>query len=162
MFIKVPGTHHIKINEYGVVKNAKTGNILNPYVGTNGYMYIKFCEFGECNRFSIHRAVAMCFCDGYSEELVVDHIDGDRQNNYYKNLRWCSQKDNLKFGYKRRNDDPVRNCNSCYLYVGGKFAKEFRSIREAARHASKKYNCSYSMLVKHLQYNKIKIVKCND
>lgn len=162
MFVKVPGTHHIKINEYGVVKNTKTGNILSPYIGTNGYMYIKLCEFGEYKRFSIHRAVAMCFCDGHRDGFVVDHIDGDRQNNYYKNLRWCSQKDNLSFGYERRNDDPVRNCSSCYLYVGDKFIKEFRSIRDAARYASNKYNCSYSMLTKHLKYNRFEIVKCND
>ena len=35
---------HHSIDEYGNVLNEKTGNILKPYVGSGGYLYVKPCE----------------------------------------------------------------------------------------------------------------------
>jgi hypothetical protein len=30
----------------------------------------------------------MMFCEGYDEEKVVNHKDGNKQNNHYSNLEW--------------------------------------------------------------------------
>jgi hypothetical protein len=43
-----------------------------------------------------HRLVALAFVEGRTEEKnVVDHIDTNKTNNYYKNLKWCTQKENM-------------------------------------------------------------------
>ena len=42
----------------------------------------------------VHRLVAQYFCKGYKNELTVDHIDRNRQNNDYKNLRWMTNQQN--------------------------------------------------------------------
>lgn len=77
---------------------------------------------------------------------------GNVENNYYKNLRWCEQADNLKYGYERRKDTPFRNYRPCKLYVGNKLIDEFLSITEAVDYAEKHYNVKRAMLHKHLVY----------
>ena len=162
MFFEIPNICNILVNQYGVVLNGKTGNILKPYSDKQGYMYVKVHYKGGYKHVAIHRAVAMVFCAGYFDGAVVDHIDGNKQNNYYKNLRWCTQKENLEYGYERRNDDAVRNCESCYLYYEENKIGKFRSVREAVRFAEKEYESSYSMLCKHHNHKRVKIRKCND
>ena len=70
---------------------------------------------------SIHVLVAKHFVKGYKEGYVVNHIDYNKVNNFYKNLEWVSIKDNIlhnkktlrgAFGEKQRdskltNDDVI-------------------------------------------------------
>ena len=44
---------------------------------------------------SIHVLVAKHFVKGYKEGYVVNHIDYNKINNFYKNLEWVSIKDNI-------------------------------------------------------------------
>lgn len=162
MFVRIPGFENHSVNEYGVVLNTKTGNIIKPYKSKQGYLYVKPCENNHTKHLAIHRAVALCFCDGYAENLVVDHKDGNKENNYYKNLKWCTQKKNLHDGYKRRKDTPFRNYNSCELYYRGKLIDVFPSIRDAAKYACEKYGCKLSMLTKHMHHKNVVLRKCND
>lgn len=47
-------------------------------------------------RLTVHRLVAKYFCEGWSpENNVVNHKDGNPQNNHADNLEWCTQKDNI-------------------------------------------------------------------
>jgi hypothetical protein len=57
--------------------------------------------------FSIHRLVAHAFCprpehlkDVPYDELQVNHIDGNKQNNHYTNLEWCTSSENHKHGHR--------------------------------------------------------------
>lgn len=150
MFKKLEMFDHHSVDEYGNVLNEKTGNILKP------------CENSKTTHLSIHRAVAMCFCEGYEPSLVVDHIDGNKENNYYKNLRWCKQIDNLKFGYEGRGDTPLRNFIPYKLYVNDKMIDEFYCLKDAVDYAVKHYNVKASMLSKHKFYKNVRVEKCND
>lgn len=101
MFRKLPMYDHHFVDENGNVLNDKTGTILKPYVGNGGYLYVKPCEYNKTKHLSIHRAVAICFCDGYKKGYVVDHIDAVKyavenynvkgsmlsKHNKYKNVR---------------------------------------------------------------------------
>ena len=162
MFRKLEMFDHHSVDEYGNVLNEKTGNILKPYVGSGGYLYVKPCESNKTMHLAIHRAVAMCFCKGYKPWLVVDHIDGNKENNYYKNLRWCEQADNLKFGYDRRGDSPLKYYKHCKLLVNDIVVDEFWCIKDAVEYAVEHYNVKASMLSKHKIYKNIRVEKCND
>ena len=162
MFVNIPGFENHSVNECGVILNTKTGNVIKPYKSKQGYLYVKPCENGVIKHLAIHRAVAMCFCDGYAENLVVDHKDGNKENNYYKNLKWCTQKENLDSGYKRRGDTAFRNYTGCELYYKGKHIETFVCISDAADFAVENYGCKKSMLIKHKKHKNVVLVKCND
>ena len=58
---------------------------------------------------AIHRLVGKYFCEGYSPNLVIDHIDSNGQNNYYKNLHWVTQKENIHHSYISSGLNQTRN-----------------------------------------------------
>lgn len=162
MFVNIPGFNNHMVNEYGVILNAKTGNLIQPYKSKQGYLYVKPSENGSTKHLAIHRAVAMCFCKGYADGFVVDHLDGNKENNYYKNLRWCTQKKNIEYGYERRKDTSFRHHSDCELYYCGDYIDTFPSVADAARYAVENYGCKYSMLSKHKKHKNVVLVKCND
>ena len=43
-----------------------------------------------------HRLVAFCFLENSKEFKEVNHIDGNKKNNFYKNLEWCTRSHNVK------------------------------------------------------------------
>lgn len=46
--------------------------------------------------YSVHRLVGKYFVSGYSEERCdINHIDGNKINNYYKNLEWVTHQENM-------------------------------------------------------------------
>ena len=55
-----------------------------------GYIYYNLWKNNKGCNFSAHRLVAMAFIPNPDNYKCVDHIDADRQNNYVKNLRWCT------------------------------------------------------------------------
>ena len=55
---------------------------------------VNFIIDGKRKGFSVHTLVARAFCDGYKKGLIVNHIDGNKLNNYYKNLEWVTYKEN--------------------------------------------------------------------
>lgn len=157
MFKFIPGFENIMVDKNGRIYNKKTGNFLKVSVGTNGYLQFKTKEHGIVKRISVHRAVALCFCKGYKDGKVVDHIDGNKMNNNYKNLRWVSQKQNIRYGYERRNDTSFRNFKIVDLFYDGKYISSFWSKLDACEYARDNYGCKFSMLRKWNKHNKCEI-----
>lgn len=123
---------------------------------------MKPCEGNVCRHLAVHRAVAICFCKGYASGLVVDHKDGNKENNFYKNLVWCTQKENLKSGYVRRGDNAFRNHDECELYYKGKLVDVFACVKDAAMYAQEMYGYKFTMVYKHKRYKDVVLKKCND
>lgn len=44
---------------------------------------------------TVHSLVAQAFLGDRPKGMVIDHIDGNRFNNHYTNLRYCTQKENM-------------------------------------------------------------------
>ena len=49
-----------------------------------------------------HRIVAELFVANPEDKPEVDHIDGNRKNNHYTNLRWVTSKENHYFAREMR------------------------------------------------------------
>lgn len=96
---------YYQISSEGNVRNTKTQQILKG--DTNNLGYRRVTLYAPIRkRFFIHRLVALHFCEGYSEELVVNHKDGNKQNNNYLNLEWVTRSENDLHAYNMNLRQP--------------------------------------------------------
>ena len=141
---------------YSTNKNIFIG--ANPTT-TSKYLYVQLYKNGKASYHSVHRLVAQTFVPNPDNLPVVDHIDNNIYNNHYKNLQWCTQKENIHKSYNHMG--PVRNFRMCALYNNHEKIKEFKSISEACRYAYKKYGISATSLRKYHVVGCF-CIKCND
>jgi len=93
-----------------------------------GYHFVVLYEKNKPKgyRYSVHQLVARLFIKGMTKtKCIVNHIDENKQNNYYKNLEW--------FTYKENSTHSVgKSVNQIDLQTG-EIINTFKSIRNAAR-----------------------------
>ena len=51
---------------------------------------------------SIHRLVAQAFITYSNHKPQVNHIDGDKSNNHFTNLEWCTAQENMEHSVVNR------------------------------------------------------------
>lgn len=84
---------YYSINKLGQVKNLNTKKFLK---GTNlhSYIYINLTVGKKRKNRAVHQLVAQAFLPNPNNYTIVDHINGDRQDNRVENLRWASALEN--------------------------------------------------------------------
>lgn len=134
------------VSNTGFVKGPK-GHILHGSI-TNGYYRIGIYNGKETPKYKfVHRMVLETFCPiKNSEELVVNHKDGNRLNNSLDNLEWCTQKENvihardiLKISYVTEPAHEARKIKIKMTDIITKEEKIFNSIQECADNLGIKY-----------------------
>lgn len=78
----------------GNIWSTKSQKFLQPTVSRDGYLVVS-SELGG----SIHRILCECFKGGIPKGMVVDHIDGDKQNNNLDNLEIVTYSENSRRAY---------------------------------------------------------------
>ena len=84
---------YYQISSEGQVKSLISNKILIGDTNNLGYKRVVLYTPIK-KRFFIHRLVALHFCEGYAENLVVNHKDGNKQNNKAENLEWITHSQN--------------------------------------------------------------------
>jgi hypothetical protein len=98
-FRKIPSLKFLyEIDSAGVIRNIKSKHVLKPFLSGG---YYRVCIGNSANKANkkhyIHDLVAECWLGPKpAPEYEVDHIDRDKLNNDYHNLRWVTHSDNLK------------------------------------------------------------------
>lgn len=82
------------ISNYGEVKTIKNLKTRKPSF-TKGYFIVILCKNSKTRCIKIHRLVAMTWIPNPKNLPQVNHIDCDKLNNYYLNLEWCTQQENV-------------------------------------------------------------------
>jgi len=99
---------------------TKIGNIAGT-LNKDGYINIKI----NCKRYKAHR-LAWLYVNGSMPESLIDHINGNKNDNRICNLREATQKQNM-----RNQSNPQKGNKSGYLGVsfkkeGSKYAANIR------------------------------------
>lgn len=166
--------NNYSISNLGRIKNNITNVLLHPDIYNKGYYRIFIKVNNHRTTLFIHRLVAKYFVNNENGYNIVDHIDGNKLNNNYNNLRWCSVLDNTNNPNTKNNirkgilNTNKGNKNIVLLLNDNKeVIKEFRSAKEAAEY----FNISRTYMSNYLNnktlYNrqsnpyKIKHIKSN-
>lgn len=89
------------INEYGQVFSLISNKLLTINIDDNGYCYVILYKNSQRKLKRIHRLVAEEFIiKNDINKNEVNHIDGNKSNNFYKNLEWCTRSENMIHAYK--------------------------------------------------------------
>lgn len=125
----IEGYEYYEVSNYGNIrvlkdsKRLKAGHLLKPvekkskgkyiyyYVSLNTPIEGKYSNF---KAHYIHRLVAQAFIPNPMQWPEINHIDGNKANNNYSNLEWCTHKENVQHSYsvlgretKKGSDSPL-------------------------------------------------------
>ena len=88
----------IKLRDGSKIKRAL--RILKPSITNWGYQRVVLQDNGYRKHVKVHRLVAEAFVVNYDNKEQVNHIDGNKLNNHYSNLEWCSNIENQQHAFK--------------------------------------------------------------
>lgn len=107
----IPGCENYLISNYGnviskeraILKAGKSyilkAKIIKLQVLKSGYVNVVLYINGSYVNKPIHRVVCQVFNERIHNKNYVNHLDGNKQNNYYKNLQWCTCSENHKHAF---------------------------------------------------------------
>jgi hypothetical protein len=98
-----------KISKLGFVYSIKSGKILSPGLGRNGYLTVSlYSESVHISRY-LHRLVAEHFIPNPEGKKCVNHTHGYKLNNHKSGLEWATHSENnihaLQTGLRRKGQE---------------------------------------------------------
>lgn len=106
-----------EVSTLGQVKSTKSGKLLAPQLGGNGYYKVGLRKDGDKIRHMLHRLVATTFVLNPHNKPQVNHIDGNKLNNDACNLEWVTASENSQHAF----DTGLRTAH--YKNIARKFGK---------------------------------------
>ena len=111
----------------------RRNKILKP-IFHNGYLRIALTSHKKTCYFFIHRLVATAFIPTYQSKQQINHINGIKTDNYFKNLEWVTPSENMKHAYVMGLETPCDNGFKKAISIEDSTGKRiYKSIREMCR-----------------------------
>ena len=119
------------ISNYGRIKSIGNANSckrvgfikLHKKNGMNGYIQVRLYDNGKAKTIEVHSLVAKAFVPNPNHLPMVNHIDENKTNNYYKNLEYCDNKYNTRYSLSKPVDVYTEN---------GVFVETFEALSDAS------------------------------
>lgn len=135
----------VRSKEYEEIVNGKHVHRypkdLKQFINTDGYYVVKL---RDNKHHAVHRLVAEAFVDNMDNLPEVDHIDANRKNNNYTNLRFVTHRDNIRhtieLGNRLLGNTREKNYNSKAIRitdVEDNTARLFGCIMDACEYIKK-------------------------
>lgn len=113
----IPGYEGLyKVNQFGKVLSLPrrgTAKKILSVQKSRGYPSLKLCKDDKAIRYTVHKIVCMAFHDKPHGAECINHIDGNKENNYYKNLEYTTFKGNtnhaIEMGLFKPDKEFMRN-----------------------------------------------------
>lgn len=109
----IPNFTDHAVDKFGNVVSVMTGEILNTH-DSNGYVHVNIYNPLKLKKISypVHRLVGYTWIQNFEYEVypIINHKDGNKTNNYYKNLEWCSFKMNNRHAISANLKSDNVNC----------------------------------------------------
>ena len=139
LWVTYPKDPKFEVTKSGKVRNAITLALVG-HKTENGYLVVTNSENKD---YRIHRMVMETFYPRPdSDNLIVDHINGDKTNNSIENLRWATYSEqNSRF-----NTIGIRSEKVIVTHENGT-TMEFERITDVAEH----FNCNISNISQMLK-----------
>ena len=97
-FYEVSDTGQIRTAERtvscGPNRTRRVPSKLRKFDITSGYYDVVLCKNGKMTTRLVHRLVAEAFIPNPNNKEIVNHKDGDKQNNNVNNLEWVTRAEN--------------------------------------------------------------------
>lgn len=106
------------VDKYGNVYGANGMELVQSYNSSKyKQVSLKLKNKRRWKKSFVHRLVGLAFVDGRTEERnEIDHIDTNKENNYYKNLRWVTHKENMANEITKEKQWLNNHGIECYVY----------------------------------------------
>lgn len=120
------------ISNFGNIKHDN--NFLKKCIHSNGYEQVNIRIGNKYVTKLIHRLVAVAFIPNPDNKPCVDHIDGNKRNNYVSNLRWVTPVENANniITKKRSIENRKSHNEKKIVAISGEINVYFNSIIEAS------------------------------
>ena len=134
-FRPIKGFPGYAIGETGEVISFKEGTskFKSTHTNTDGYLTVGLCGLdGRVHTKAVHSLVAQAFLGPRPQDMVVDHIDGDKTNNNVTNLHYVTHRQNINNPITFSRNSFVRNSKPVVVSKDG-VDTTFPSLKETCR-----------------------------
>jgi hypothetical protein len=135
----IPDYPDYEVSENGDVFSFKTNLLLSLQETPDGYIKTGIINSkNERKSVAVHILVASAFHPNPNNYPIVNHINGDKSDNFYTNLEWCSFKQNSHHALVTGLLTITRAV--CQFTEKGEFKEKYNSISEASKETSTSYD----------------------
>ena len=149
-----------EISNYGNVRRLlKNGSykILNCSIQNRGYKYFQMKRDNKSKNYLIHQLVAEHFIGPRPENLDIDHIDRNKLNNNFNNLRYVSHLENMRNTDRYISEIPS-NIEDRHIKVCKKYREEHQ---EEIKKNKKEYYEKNKEQINKEQNDKKREIECS-
>lgn len=136
-----------RVSNYGRVYSELSDRLITGELDDSGYRRLTIRWNGEISHVYVHRWVAWGFVYNWYPltKVFVNHIDGNKSNNFYRNLEWCTLAENSQHAVRTHLQvppDQERRRRRVLEVRNGFITRTFDCAQQAAQHAG----CSYKKI----------------
>lgn len=97
--VKSLSKFHKISKDYSSIGYWSKERILKNIEDKQKYFMVKLSKNGKLKNYRVHRLVAQLFVENPNNLSQVNHKDGNKHNNCFNNLEWCTCKDNIRHAW---------------------------------------------------------------